>query len=72
MKSQYETSNKVCLEQKISIEPLVNFSKDFSLVLKLDTQPRSHLVGEVCIRHGLCSAPHPLQAYDLFIARNGG
>ena len=31
------------------------------LLLKLDTQPRSHLFVEVCIERGICTAPHPLQ-----------
>ena len=30
-------------------------------MLKLDTQPRSHLVMEVCIQQDMCTAPHPLQ-----------
>ena len=31
------------------------------LLLKLDTQPSSHLVVEVCIQRGMCTATHPLQ-----------
>ena len=31
------------------------------LLLKLDTQPSSHLVEDVCIQRGICTAPHALQ-----------
>ena len=42
-----------------------NGVKAVCLLLKLDTQPRSHLVVEVCIQRGICTAPHPLQALCL-------
>ena len=32
-----------------------------SLSLKLDIQPRSHLVVEVCIQRGMCTVTNPLQ-----------
>ena len=31
------------------------------LLLKLDIQPRSHLVVEVCIQRGMCTVTNPLQ-----------
>ena len=42
-----------------------------SLLLKLDTQPRSHLVVEDCIQQGICTAPTPSRHYVLLAARIG-
>ena len=41
------------------------------LLLKQDTQPRSHLVVEVCIQQGIRTAPTPSKPNALFAAKIG-
>ena len=60
------THNQRPLHNRTYIQYLVNkeyFSELYHrrLLLKLDTQPRSHLLVEFCILQGICTAPHPLQ-----------
>ena len=52
-----QTSLLICCDRHIKF-PTSGYRH---LLLKLDTQPRSHLVVKVCIQQGIYTAPHPLQ-----------
>ena len=68
-----QTSLLICCDRHIKF-PTSGYRH---LLLKLDTQPRSHLVVKVCIQQGIYTAPHPsniapypLQALCLIWCKN--